>query len=57
MQAKIKKYYEICQTKNFQIREMAFKKEAPTEPKTRHFFHYKHVTPLELEVDGVSLTP
>jgi hypothetical protein len=37
-------------------REIAFKKEAPKEPKNKIFSHYKHVTPLELEVDGVSLT-
>jgi hypothetical protein len=37
--------------------EIAFKKEAPTEPKNKVFFRYKHVTPLELEMVGASLTP
>jgi hypothetical protein len=38
-------------------KKIAFKKEAPTEPKTNIFFRYKHVTPLELETVGVLLTP
>jgi hypothetical protein len=39
------------------LRGNRFKKEAPTEPKTKINFYYKHVTPLELEMDGVSSTP
>jgi hypothetical protein len=38
-------------------REIPFKKEAPTEPKSKIFFCYKQVTPLELEIISVSLTP
>jgi hypothetical protein len=33
------------------------KQEAPTEPKKRDTFHYKHITPLELKIVGDSLTP